>query len=169
MTMERTAEDILKEAILLEMRGKAFYSNVAEKTDSKSAKKIFEQMAEEEDEHIAFLSNQFQNYVKTKEFLGIDDVEETADDEVALKVLTDELKKEITAAGFEAAAISSAIDFENRAVALYAGRAKEATDPKEKKLYEMLARWEEGHAKALNQLNDALKEDIWNDNNFWPF
>jgi len=33
----------------------------------------------------------------------------------------------------------------------------------------MLARWEEGHAKALIQLNDALKEDIWNDNNFWPF
>jgi rubrerythrin len=167
--MARTAEDILKEAILLEMRGKSFYTNVAEKTDSKSAKQIFEQMAAEEDEHIAFLSNQFQNYVKNKEFLGIDEVEETADDEVAMKVLSEELRKEISAAGFEAAAISSAIDFENRAVELYAGRAKEATDPAEKKIYEMLARWEEGHAKSLNQINDALKEDIWNDHNFWPF
>lgn len=167
--MARTAEDILKEAILLEMRGKAFYSSVAEKTDSKSAKKIFDQMAAEEDEHIAFLSKQFQNYVKNKEFIGVEDVEETADDEVALQVLTDELRKEITAASFEAAAISSAIDFEHRAISLYQGRADEATDPLEKKIYEMLARWEEGHAKALVQLNEALKEDIWNDNNFWPF
>lgn len=167
--MARTSEDILKEAILLEMRGKAFYSSVAEKTDSKSAKKIFTQMAEEEDEHITFLSKQFQNYVKNQQFLGVENVEETTDDEVALQVLTDDLRKEISAASFEAAAISSAIDFEDRAVKLYAGRAAEATDPNEIKIYEMLARWEEGHAKALNQLNEALKEDIWNDNNFWPF
>ncbi len=44
--MARTAEDILKEAILLETRGKAFYKNVAEKCDSPSTKKIFEMMAE---------------------------------------------------------------------------------------------------------------------------
>lgn len=164
--MSRTAEDILKEAILLEMRGKAFYSNVASKTESKSAKKIFEQMASEEEEHIAFLSRQFQNFAKNHVFLGIEDVEETADDEAAMSILTEELRKEISAASFEAAAISSAIDFEDRAVKLYSGRAKEATDPNEIKLYEMLARWEEGHAKALHQLNEALKEDIWNDNNF---
>ena len=42
--MKRTAEDILKEAILLETRGKTFYKTVAEKCDSPSAKKIFEMM-----------------------------------------------------------------------------------------------------------------------------
>ena len=167
--MARTAEDILKEAILLEMRGKAFYQNVAEKTESKSAKKIFEQMSAEEDEHILFLSKQFQNYQKNHEFLKLDNYEEPEEDEVALKVLTEDLKKEISAASFEAAAISSAIDFENRAVELYSSRAEEAVDEAEKEIYSMLARWEEGHAKALIQLNDALKEDIWNDNNFWPF
>lgn len=167
--MAKTAEDILKEAILLEMRGKAFYQSVAEKTDSKSAKKIFEQMSAEEDEHILFLSKQFQNYQKNQEFVKVDNYEEPEEDEVALKVLTEELKKEISAASFEAAAISSAIDFENRAVELYASRAAEAVDEAEKEIYAMLARWEEGHAKALIQLNDALKEDIWNDNNFWPF
>ena len=36
----KTAIDILKEAILLEKRGKAFYSMVAEKSDSEAAKKI---------------------------------------------------------------------------------------------------------------------------------
>lgn len=167
--MAKSAEDILKEAILLEMRGKAFYTNVAEKTDSKSAKKIFGQMAEEEDEHINFLSNQFKNYQVTKTFTDVEDIVEEQHDEVAMKVLSEELKKEISAAGFEAAAISSAIDFEKRAIDLYSGRAKEAESDMEKKVYSMLARWEEGHAKALHELNEALKEDIWNDNNFWPF
>ncbi len=167
--MAKTVEDILKEAILLEMRGKAFYSSVAEKTESKSAKKIFEQMAAEEDEHIMFLSKQFQNYHKNHEFIKVEDAPEHDEEEIATKVLTEELKKEISAAGFEAAAIASAIDFENRAIKLYSERAEEAVDSTEKEIYSMLARWEEGHAKELHKLNDALKEDIWNDNNFWPF
>ena len=167
--MARTAEDILKEAILLERRGKAFYKNVAEKSDSKSAKKIFEMMAEEEDEHIKFLSTQFSHYVKTHAFLKPEMPEENHEEEVALKVLTEELKKEINAASFEAAAISSAMDFETRAVQIYSERAAEATDPNEKELYDMLAKWEVTHQKMLHELNDALKEDIWNDNSFWPF
>jgi len=167
--MARTATDILKEAILLERRGKAFYSNVAEKSDSESAKKIFQMMAEEEDEHIKFLSEQFKHYEKTKEFLSPQGYEEPSEDEVALKVLTESMKKEINAASFEAAAISAAIDFETRAVKIYSDRAEEAIDPNEKELYRMLAEWEMGHQKMLHELNEELKEDIWNDNSFWPF
>jgi len=167
--MARTATDILKEAILLERRGKAFYSNVAEKSDSESAKKIFQMMAEEEDEHIKFLSEQFKHYEKTKEFLSPQGYEEPSEDEVALKVLTENMKKEINAASFEAAAISAAIDFETRAVKIYSDRAEEAIDPNEKELYRMLAEWEMGHQKMLHELNEELKQDIWNDNNFWPF
>ncbi len=167
--MARTAEDILKEAILLETRGKAFYKNVAEKCDSPSAKKIFEMMAEEEDEHIKFLSQQFKNYTKKHAFIKPDAPKEDPEEAVVLKVLTDKIKKEVNAASFEAAAISSAIDFEAKAVKLYSDRAKEATDPNEKELYRILALWEGDHSKMLHELNDALKEDIWNDNNFWPF
>ena len=60
----KTAINILKEAILLERRGKAFYTSVAEKSDSKAAKEIFNMMAEEEEEHIKFLSRQFSHYSK---------------------------------------------------------------------------------------------------------
>ena len=46
---------------------------------------------------------------------------------------------------------------------------EEATDPDEKETYEMLAQWESGHHKFLHQLNEDLKEQVWNDNSFWPF
>ncbi len=168
MEKKKTAVDILKTAILLEMRGKAFYANVASQTQSKSAKKIFEMMAEEEDAHIRFLSRQFANLEKGNAFLASEDVEDV-DDTEAVEILSEQIKKEISAAGFEAAAISAAIDFENRAIEVYSSRAAEATDPNEKRMYQMLADWEKGHHHLLHRLNEDLKEQIWNDNNFWPF
>ncbi len=101
--MSKSAEDILKTAILLERRGKAFYATAARQTES------------------------------------------------------------------EAAAISAAIDFENRAIKVYQGRADETTDPNEKAMYQMLADWERTHHHLLHKLNEDLKEQVWHDNNFWPF
>jgi rubrerythrin len=167
--MARTAEDILKEAILLETRGKAFYKNVAEKCDNHSAKQVFEMMAREEDEHIKYLSKQFRNYTKEHSFLKPDEPVENPEETVVLKVLTDKIKKEVNAASFEASAVSSAINFEMNAVRLYKSRAEEATDPNEKKLYSILAAWEGEHSRLLVDIDNSLKESIWNDNNFWAF
>lgn len=167
MSTKDTALDILKTAILLERQGKAFYTQAARNSESKSATKIFERMAEEEDEHITFLTKQAQNYVKDHTFLHPE--VHIEDDSSNVEILTGKVKEEINAASFEAAAISAAIDFENRAIKVYSGRAAEATDPAEKKMYRMLADWEKGHHHLLFRLNEELKEEIWNDNNFWPF
>lgn len=167
MSDNTKALDVLKTAILLERRGKAFYTQASRQSESKSAKKIFEMMAEEEEEHIAFLTKQFKNFTDHKEFVKID--EHPEEDDAAVEILTEKVKNEISAAGFEAAAISAAIDFENRAIEVYSQRAQEATDPKEKEMYQMLADWEKTHHHLLHQLNEDLKAQIWNDNSFWPF
>jgi len=167
MDTKDKALDILKTAILLERQGKAFYTQAARNSESKSAKKIFDMMAEEEEEHIAFLTKQAQSYVKNHTFIHPETHVE--DNGSNIEILTKKIKKEISAAGFEAAAISAAIDFENRAIKVYSDRAERATDPVEKKMYKMLADWEKGHHHLLFQLNEELKEEIWNDNNFWPF
>lgn len=162
-----TAIDVLKTAILLERRGKAFYTLAARQSESKSAIKIFEMMAEEEDAHIEFLVKQFKSYADSNQFLKID--EHPDEDSAAVEILTEKLKNEISAAGFEASAISAAIDFENRAIEVYSKRAESATDPNEKAMYSMLAQWEGTHHKLLYDLDQDLKEQVWNDNNFWPF
>ena len=166
--MAKSAEDILKTAILLERRGKAFYTTAARQTESEAARKIFTMMAEEEEEHITFLSRQFADYQKNGKFSKID-IDEPVDDTEVVMILSEQVKKEISAAGFEAAAISAAIDFENRAIEVYQGRADEATDQNEKEMYQMLADWERTHHHLLHRLNEDLKEQIWNDNSFWPF
>jgi rubrerythrin len=166
--MGKSAVDILKEAILLERRGKAFYTTAARQTESEAARKIFEMMAAEEDEHIEFLSKQFAHYNEHQSFMKTEH-NHVEDESTVMQILSEEIKKQITAASFEAAAISSAMDFETRAVDIYSGRAESATDPNEKAMYQMLADWEKGHHYWLHKINEDLKEQVWYDNNFWPF
>ncbi len=165
----KSTTDILKEAILLEQRGRAFYSNIAAQTQSEAVKRIFTMIAEEEEQHIRFLSDQYRHYQKHSFFMDITLQAGTAPDEVARKVLSEEMKSQINAASFEAAAISASMDFEAKAVELYSSRAESAVDPNEKELYRMLAEWERGHHKWLMRIDKDLREQVWYDNNFWPF
>jgi hypothetical protein len=116
---------------------------------------------------VKFLSEQFAHYDKTHSFLKVT-VPEGADD-TSDHILSDEVKSKIAAAGFEAAAISAAVDFEKRAIEIYASRAAVTDDPNEKELYTFLSEWEKTHLKILMDLDNELKEKIWNDNQFWPF
>jgi len=164
--MENKSTEILKTAILMEKRGKAFYEKVAEQTSSADVRKIFSLMAEEEQIHVEFLSKQFASYSKDKKFAK---VQLKFDAGVADAILSGDIKKQISAASYEAAAISAAIDMETRAIEVYTKQAAEATDPNEKELFAWLADWEKGHHKILHELNEELKESIWYDNQFWPF
>lgn len=150
----------------MEKRGKAFYEKVAEQTKSEDVRKIFTMMAEEEQTHVEFLAKQFAAYSKNHKF---EKIELKADAGVVNEILSGSIKKQITAASYEAAAISAAIDMETKAIEVYSKQATEASDPNEKELFAWLADWEKGHHKVLHELNEQLKEDVWYDNQFWPF
>lgn len=161
--------EVLKNAIIMEARGKALYAKVAEQTQSPEVKKVFSIMADEEQLHIDFLKKQMTHYQHTGKFDKNELEKASGDDSIANAILSDAIIQEISGAGFEAAAISAAIDMENKSIEVYATRAEEATDPYEKELYDWLANWEKGHHKLLIELNQQLTEQVWFDNNFWPF
>jgi rubrerythrin len=163
------ALDILKTAILLERRGKAFYGQVAATTTIPEAKEVFSIMAQEEQEHIDFLSEQYKSVLHNNSFSKQRLAESHANEAIVEKILHEGIKGKIAAASYEAAAIAAAIDMENKAIEVYSERAVEATDLNEKELYAWLADWEQTHLKMLNEMNKQLMESIWNDNQFWPF
>lgn len=164
----KTTIDILKEAILLERRGQAFYGNVAGQVENQDVKAFFETMAEEEVRHVEILENQFTAYVENQQFAPVSP-STAADTPVSQLVLSREVMQKIAAADFEAAAISAAMLMEERAIALYSKRAESAEDPAEAALYQWLADWERGHLSFLAQLDREIKESVWNDNQFWPY
>lgn len=167
MNNQKTIE-ILKTAILLEKRGEAFYRKVASQAEIPEVASIFTTMAEEEVMHADILAEKFKEANANKS-LSKPKYPQTKEDSIANIVLSAEIKGKIAAAGFEAAAISAAIDMENKAIEIYSDRAKNAEDPNEKSLFQWLADWEKSHHKILYELDSELKERVWNDNHFWPF
>jgi len=167
MRDDQTTE-ILKNAILLEKRGQAFYGKISEQASGKAVKEFFEMMANEEVKHVDILSEQFKAYRRNNKFdPGEYDVNSTGS--IVPQVLTEELKKELSAADYEAAAITAAMAMEKKAIKLYSDRAAEADDPNEKALYQWLANWEQQHLLFLSDIDKELTEQIWYDNSFWPF
>jgi rubrerythrin len=164
---ENSTLDILKSALLLEKKGKAFYQSIADKTDTPSVKEFFSFMAGEEDKHVEILSQQFKSYQANGTFVSQDPSSSHNDAELA--VITKDIKDKIAAASFEAAAISAAMAMEQRAINLYADRAATTVDVDERALYKWLAEWERGHLHLLDAMDKALTEKVWYDNQFWPF
>jgi len=165
---ESRSLDVLKEALLLEKRGRAFYLKVAEQSQQTAVKAFFELMAEEEEKHAAVLCEQFRSVQDHHQFQAIV-LEDSESDGSPDPVLSDAIQNRISAADFEAAAISAAMAMEERAVKLYSSRAESASDPNEKALYRWLAEWERGHVRLLEELDRELREKVWHDNQFWPF
>lgn len=160
--------EILKNAILLERRGNAFYQKIAQEAADITVSQFFEIMADEENKHLKILSDQFKMYQTEKRFIE-KNYEDADTSKLTSEILTEDLKTKISAAGFEAAAISAAMSMEERAINLYSEAATAATDPEEKKLYRWLAGWERQHLEFLIKIDRKLTESIWFDNHFWPF
>jgi rubrerythrin len=165
---EDRATEILKNAILLEKRGQAFYAKVAQQAAGEAVKKFFTLMAEEEVSHVKMLSEQFKSYRTNKKFKPAA-YHDQGEFKTASDILTKDLKKQISAADYEAAAIAAAMSMEKNAIQIYSRRAAEAQDPDEKALYDWLAKWETAHLNFLAKLDKELTEEIWHDNQFWPF
>ncbi len=164
MTESKSAE-ILKNAILLEKRGKALYESFGNQTSNEDVRDFFLMMAKEEDKHIDILSQQFRHFKENSSFKAL----ELEDNDNALAdILTEKIVKAIESASFEAAAISAAINLEEKAVLMYCSQAENTGDAEEKKLYEWLANWEKTHVEYLIKIDEQLREKIWFDNHFWP-
>jgi rubrerythrin len=157
---ENAAIEVLKMALLLERQGMAFYEQVAGQTRSPAVRELFRTLAGEEKKHAEMLAERGGPAAAARGAVP---------DTLAKLVLSGEIRKQIGAASYEAAAISAAIDMENKAVALYSQRAGQAEDPAERDLYRWLEDWERGHQRFLARIQQELLEEIWQDSGFWPF
>jgi rubrerythrin len=158
--------DIVKEAILLEHKGRALYESVAKTAAVEGVRELFDMLVREEETHIQILTKQYSNLVKGEDFdaSGLD----KSGDTVTATVISDAVVKEIFGAGYEAAVISAALEFEKNAVKYYSENAERAKSEDEKKLYRWLTKWEQTHMMMLAKLDNEIKEQIWYDNQFWP-
>ena len=158
--------DIVKGAILLEHKGRALYESVTKTTEVEAIKELFKMLAREEGKHIDLLTKQYSRILKG-ESPDASDLER-GDATATATVLSADVIKEVHGAGYEAAVISAALEFEKNAVNFYTKQAEKAESEGEKKLYRWLVRWEKTHMMMLAKLDNEIREQIWYDNQFWP-
>lgn len=163
---ESNTLDIIKGAILLEHKGRALYESVLKSTKFEAVKELFSILAKEEDNHIRILNRQFQRLIQGQSL----DLEEqsTSHSQVVDSVISDDIVHEVFSAGYEAAVISAALEFEKQAVKYYSEHAASADSQGEKTIFGWLSEWEKSHMQMLAKLDNELKEKIWYDNQFWP-
>ncbi len=133
------AIDILKGAILAEMKGRAFYQHSASQSADETLKKVFETMALEENGHIEFLSHQVRSLKANGQFEAAQ--MDTKPEDFSDAVVSRTIQRQVAAAGFEAAAITAAMALEDGAVKFYSEQAQQAQSPAERELYRF-ANWE---------------------------
>jgi rubrerythrin len=165
MTINKPVE-IIKSALLLERKGKAFYESVARQTRNEAIRQFFDMLAKEEEQHVEVLTRQYVNLVR--EGTLVEAHYDEVPQDTANSVLTEQIRKEISAASYEAAAISAAIAMEDKAVSFYSQQAAASQSAVEKGLFQWLASWEKTHLKFLVDIDTDLQEAIWYDNQFWP-
>jgi len=164
--MDDRRRDALKGAMLLEQRGEEFYKSAAQSAESAEVGEMFRLLANEEAHHRSTLAKVYADLENKGDF-SPPSLEGTPGD-VAANVLTADVLSDISAAGYEAAAIYAALALEEKAIAYYREQEQGATEEKEKKLYRWLAEWEGRHLNALMAMEEDLRQRVWHDQHFWP-
>jgi rubrerythrin len=162
------ASGLLK-AIQAERDGHSFYSMAANSSRDPKAKEVFAQLAEEELEHMEFLTRHYHSVLKTGKPDGSAKLGRGADLSGAWPIFSEGIRTRIKDAHLEMSALSIGIQLELDAQKLYRTQAEASDDPLARDFYVELADWESGHYQALLRQQQELKEDYWDAAGFAAF
>ncbi|MCU0661448.1 MAG: ferritin family protein [Myxococcota bacterium] len=162
------AEGILS-AMQAENEGQHFYLMAAQTTSDPKGREVFERLAKEEQDHLAFLRAQYESVLRT----GKPDVHLKLGPRTDLlgpsPIFSPALRARIKDAHYEMTALAVGIQLEKSAQDHYASMAAKASDPTVKQFFSELSQWEAGHYHALLAQQEELKEDYWAGAGFSPF
>jgi rubrerythrin len=161
--------DALRKAIASEYEGYGFYLMAARTTEDPLGQEVFQQLAQEELQHAAYLKAQHRAIGATG----------TVDTSVSLgspraaagdsPIFSPALRQRLGDAHFEMSALGVGVHLEQNAMAFYAAQAEAARDPAVGAFFRELSAWEAGHYRALLAQQECLQEAYWEKNGFAPF
>ncbi len=159
--------EAVKRAIMMEIHGLRFYEVAAERCSSKAAKEMFSDMAQDEVRHREELERQFKALLGQGKWRPPRGAKQPS---LRFKdpVIDASLKKDVEGAWFDSAAVHIGILLEKGALQYYGRQERAAQDPRVKAVFHWLAQWEQGHLHRLMALERSMREEIWNNAQFWP-
>ena len=159
-----TTGEVLEMALEMEDEGYRTYIDGARTIKNSLGKRMLERLANDELDHMKRIKEVYEAIEGKRDW---DKVKVKADQEsVTFQNIFDRIKNEIRQSTEELGShgvddgeiIETAINLENHAKFFYAESAKKATDKKVKEFLETLAQEEEGHYKALRNINSFMAD-----------
>lgn len=139
-------------AIKMETDAMQFYSQAVEKTSHPFGKRLFEGFIEDERRHLKMLKDITENLD-----IEIKGVHPQKDIKTIFSELKDQMLERISATTDEKDAVKIALDFEKKGYNFYQKAAREATEEKEIKLFEVLTIEEQRHYELLENTHQFLE------------
>ncbi len=166
---QMTALDGLKTAIQTEIDGYNFYILAAQKTKDDKGKQMFEYLAQEEAAHREILENQYKYLVEEGKWGKLPKPTKVPKQFKAKSpIFTPEFSKRTKLENFELSALSIGILLEQKSIDYYRKLSKQNRDPKAKKMFDELAKWEGEHLKLLTNQHNMLQREYWAEAGFEP-
>lgn len=154
--------DVIREAIRLEINGRAFFLHAEVVTHNELGKRMFKRLAEDEVRHLDTFSQLFSEVISSDEWKRLVKEEELKGPSPLIEELKSKLKKGQKAG--ELQAISIGMELERNAVAFFKKSSKKATDPKAKQVFEKICEEEKLHYVLLQaQLDSVTNSGCWLD------
>ncbi len=158
----------LKDAMIAERSGIEFFMVAAAQTTDTQGREVFQQLAHEEGEHLAWLKRQYGHLLNDEPFEKLPTISVT-DLEGDHPIFSNDLRKRLKDAHFEMTALSVGQQLEQAAIDRYRKLAEEAGYGELRDFYLQLMAWEQSHAGAFARQAEDLREEYWSQNNFAPF
>ena len=146
-------------AMKIEEEGKKFLLGAAAKTEHPVARRTFEFLASEEDEHKAKIQRLYQAIVDTGE-----SIDPEADEGEAAQKIKDfndrlaELKDAVEATASDIEAYKTALEMEEDTEQFYHDKIKETDDPNIRQIYRYLISEEKAHSVMLKSCLDFMED-----------
>ncbi len=146
-------QDVLKQAMKLELEGRDFYREFAENVEDEGASEMFEMLAGDEVDHYHYIERQYEALQEGAGWSPIDELEVVKSiDAISItfpprEVAVNEIPEPITLEN----ALVFALNVESRFFELYRNNAKQVQDPDAKQLFLQLAAAEQRHFDTLMQ------------------
>ena len=159
----------IRAAMLAERAGNEFYRMASEHTKDPAGKKVFEQLADEEQTHFEYLAKHYKSLAEKGELakgVTLGQAHELAADH---PICSADFKSRLKGAHFEMSALAIAAHLELNGINHYRAQAAKAKTPEARKLFEELVEWEKGHYDAFVRQQQELQEAYWNEAGFAPF
>jgi len=160
---------ILRFALMREIEGREFYKEKSKKVTNNEIRELLEGLANMENDHVHFIENLMKKVQNNIEIV-FDEEEETV---VKSDFFEQREKSELVTGTLDQMANDLAIlrmaylieeDFEK----FYKKSAEKVGDSEMAKILEVLAKWEEGHKKALLEAYEEAMKNYWDKQGFEP-